>query len=136
MRTDDECYTGSGPASEVMQCNGWGEPSFSDVAANVPAAHLRPGSPEVSAMIDSVLAEYGWPANPKNAARAGFVACQRLMAQPGPDWATLGPPMLEMLALAVRQIDGSTTADGRALQEVGWVRHARALITKAKEGGA
>lgn len=38
-----------------------------------------PGSPEASAMIDSVLAEYGWPANAKNAARAGYVAAQRLM---------------------------------------------------------
>ncbi len=43
------------------------------------AAVPAPGSPEASAMIDSVLAEYGWPANPKNAARAGYVAAQRLM---------------------------------------------------------
>lgn len=44
------------------------------------ATHLpNPGSPAASAMIDSVLAEYGWPANPKNAARAGYVAAQRLM---------------------------------------------------------
>lgn len=41
---------------------------------------VRPGSPEASAMIDSVLAEYNWPSNPKNAARAGFVAAQRMLA--------------------------------------------------------
>lgn len=41
---------------------------------------INPGSPEASAMIDSVLSEYGWPSNPKNAARAGFVAAQRLAA--------------------------------------------------------
>lgn len=41
---------------------------------------INPGSPEASAMIDSVLFEYGWPSNPKNAARAGFVAAQRLAA--------------------------------------------------------
>lgn len=39
----------------------------------------RPGSPEASAMIDSVLAEYEWPSNPKNAARAGFEAARRLL---------------------------------------------------------
>ncbi len=60
-------------------------------AAPVPAPHQkpeaalpRPGSPEASAMIDSVLAEYGWPANPKNAARAGFEAACRLSARPTP----------------------------------------------------
>jgi len=40
----------------------------------------QPGSPEASTMIDSVLAEYGWPANPKNAARAGYVAATRMIA--------------------------------------------------------
>ncbi len=40
-----------------------------------------PGSPEASAMIDSVLAEYDWPANSKNAARAGYVAAKRMLAQ-------------------------------------------------------
>lgn len=40
-----------------------------------------PGSPEASAMIDSVLAEYQWPSNSKNAARAGYVAATRMLAQ-------------------------------------------------------
>jgi hypothetical protein len=44
------------------------------------AALLHPGSPEASAMIDSVLAEYNWPSNAKDAARAGYVAAQRLLA--------------------------------------------------------
>lgn len=39
-----------------------------------------PGSPEASAMMDSLLSEYGWPANPKNAARAGYEAARRLLA--------------------------------------------------------
>lgn len=39
----------------------------------------NPGSPEASAMIDAVLAEYDWPSNAKNAARAGYVAATRLM---------------------------------------------------------
>lgn len=45
----------------------------------------RPGSPEASAMIDSVLDEYNWPSNPKNAARAGFEAARRMLATPPPD---------------------------------------------------
>jgi hypothetical protein len=43
------------------------------------AAVPHPGSPEASAMMDSVLAEYNWPTNTKNAARAGYVAAARLM---------------------------------------------------------
>lgn len=39
-----------------------------------PQAALHPGSPEVSALLDSVLKKRGWPANPKNAARAGWDA--------------------------------------------------------------
>lgn len=39
----------------------------------------NPGSKEVSDMIDKVLEEYQYPTNPKNAARAGFVAAARLM---------------------------------------------------------
>ncbi len=44
-----------------------------------PDAVPHPGSPEASAMIDSVLAEYEWPSNTKNAARAGYVAAKRLL---------------------------------------------------------
>jgi hypothetical protein len=40
----------------------------------------RPGSPEASAMMDSLLAEYQWPANSKNAARAGWEAANRWLA--------------------------------------------------------
>lgn len=50
-----------------------------------PCAELpRPGSPEASAMMDSVLAEYNHPSNPKNCARAGYVAAQRLLAPKPP----------------------------------------------------
>ena len=52
----------------------------------------HPGSPEASAMMDSVLAEYGWPANTKNAARAGFVAARRMLeAAPQPEQVALTP---------------------------------------------
>lgn len=44
-----------------------------------PVALPHPGSPEASAMIDSVLAEYQWPTNAKNAARAGYVAAKRML---------------------------------------------------------
>jgi hypothetical protein len=37
----------------------------------------HPGSPEASAMMDSLLAEYQYPANTKNAARAGWEAANR-----------------------------------------------------------
>lgn len=41
----------------------------------------HPGSPEASAMMDSMLAEYQWPANTKNAARAGWEAANRWLLQ-------------------------------------------------------
>jgi hypothetical protein len=47
-----------------------------------PVALPHPGSPEASAMMDSVLAEYGWPANHKNAARAGYEAARRMLTAP------------------------------------------------------
>ena len=50
--------------------------------AREPAMLKRPSSPEASAMIDSVLAEYDWPANPKNAARCGYEAARRMLAHP------------------------------------------------------
>lgn len=45
----------------------------------------NPGAPEASAMIDSVLDEYQWPSNPKNAARAGYMAAVRLLADTQPE---------------------------------------------------
>jgi hypothetical protein len=42
----------------------------------------HPGSPEASAMMDSLLAEYNYPANTKNAARAGWEAANRWLAAP------------------------------------------------------
>lgn len=45
-----------------------------------PASVPHPGSPEASAMIDSELAAHGWPSNTKNAARAGYKACSKLLA--------------------------------------------------------
>lgn len=62
-------------------------------AAPAAPAMPNPGSPEASAMIDSVMAEYNWPSNTKNAARAGYVAATRLMAAP----AAPAEPTLEML---------------------------------------
>lgn len=51
----------------------------------------NPGSPEASAMMDSVLAEYQWPINPKNAARAGWVAATRWLATPTASTSTAAP---------------------------------------------
>lgn len=47
-----------------------------------PAQQLLPlpGSIVASISIDMVLKEYGFPANPKNAARAGFEAARRMLA--------------------------------------------------------
>lgn len=58
-------------------------------AAPAPMPRTRvlphPGSPEASAMMDSLLAEYNWPTNTKNAARAGWEAANRwLAASPSP----------------------------------------------------
>lgn len=43
----------------------------------------NPGSPEASAMLDALLAEYHWPANSKNAARAGWEAAERWLRNAG-----------------------------------------------------
>ena len=48
-------------------------------AERVPLTVPHPGSPEASAMIDSELAARGWPSNSKNAARAGYEACRKLI---------------------------------------------------------
>jgi hypothetical protein len=45
----------------------------------VPLTVPHPGGPEASAMIDSELAARGWPSNTKNAARAGYEACRKLI---------------------------------------------------------
>lgn len=74
------CYALCGPATgSVLPADA--QPAPSEPA--VPALP-HPGSPEASAMLDSLLSEYGWPANPKNAARAGYEAARRLMAAPQP----------------------------------------------------
>lgn len=51
-------------------------------SAAAPSQLPHPGSPEASAMIDSLLAEYQWPANSKNAARAGYEAARRMLSAP------------------------------------------------------
>lgn len=76
----------------------------------VPPTLPKPGSAEASAMIDTLLAEYQYPANSKNAARAGYEAARRMLAalaapaqavQPNPralipqsahDWLTSSEP--------------------------------------------
>jgi hypothetical protein len=46
-RTDDECYTGTGPAAEVA--NGWGKPCYSDVAAH--AGQTNQGQPTYAELL-------------------------------------------------------------------------------------
>lgn len=53
-------------------------------APSEPAVLPHPGLPEVSAALDAVLAEYNYPANPKNAARAGWTAATRWLRAPQP----------------------------------------------------
>jgi hypothetical protein len=52
----------------------------------------HPGSPEASAMLDSLLAEYNYPANTKNAARAGWEAAERWLRTAGVDSVDGGQP--------------------------------------------
>ena len=73
---DDYAYY---DADDKPECRDTAEPLYDQAALAAASALPNPGSPEASAMIDSVLAEYGWPTNPKNAARAGYVAAQRLL---------------------------------------------------------
>jgi hypothetical protein len=57
------------------------KPDTSGVKATRTLPH--PGSPEASAMLDSLLAEYNYPANTKNAARAGWEAAERWLRTAG-----------------------------------------------------
>ena len=78
-------------------------------------------------MIDSVLAEFNWPANAKNAARAGYVAAQRLAAaQPVaapsgnilPGWQMVPEvPTPKMLACIVHRKHPEDWEAGKKLQD-------------------
>jgi hypothetical protein len=46
-RTDDECYTGTGPAAEVA--NGWGKPCYSEAAAH--AGQANQGQPTYAELL-------------------------------------------------------------------------------------
>lgn len=52
------------------------EPPAAVVVGKLP----QPGGVEISALLDSILTEYNWPSNPKNAARAGWTAAMRYLA--------------------------------------------------------
>ena len=39
----------------------------------------HPGTDDVAKVIDAMLAKYGWPSNPRNAARAGYRAAQQIV---------------------------------------------------------
>jgi hypothetical protein len=54
-----------------------------DACATPSRALPHPGSPEASAMMDSLMAEYQWPSNTKNAARAGWEAANRWLTTGG-----------------------------------------------------
>lgn len=43
-----------------------------------PGPWPHPGSQQISVLIEQILAEYGWPANPKNAARAGYTLATKI----------------------------------------------------------
>jgi hypothetical protein len=61
-------------------------------------------------------------------------------AKPGPDWATLGPELLEVLEFALRDMEAVREQYARHAPNVGVlavsIGMADALIAKAKESGA
>lgn len=57
--------------------------SSKDSSALAKPAVPKVNTQEASALIDSVLAEYNWPSNPKNAARAGYEAACRTSSEAG-----------------------------------------------------
>ena len=74
----DHCNKGNGSPS-AMRRHERGCTLNPQPAERVPLTVPHPGSPEASAMIDSELAARGWPSNSKNAARAGYEACRKLI---------------------------------------------------------
>ncbi len=66
-----------------------------------------PGSPEASALIDSMLAKYGWPANPKNAARAGYEAARAALAAKPPYSGDDAATALEAQAARIAELEAA-----------------------------
>jgi hypothetical protein len=101
-----------------------------------PVALPFPGSPEASAMIDSLLNEYGWPANTKNAARAGFEAARRMLAtppQPQPQPLTLSDEQIrEVILQSVYEGDGTVPYRTQWSTDIG-IPFARAVLAAAQE---
>lgn len=106
-------------------------------AAPAPMPRTRvlphPGSPEASAMMDSLLAEYNWPTNTKNAARAGWEAANRwLAASPSPQQD--GPSDAEMLDWLTRRIGGIALRDAGVAWPAWSPEYAREAIRAAMRG--
>lgn len=87
----------------------------------------NPGSPEASAMIDSMLAYYHWPANPKNAARAGYEAARRMLIAARPS----EPPKAPVEPVAVPSV-GDIWRDSTGTHQITAVD--RGVITTAPVG--
>lgn len=68
----------------------------------------HPASPEVSAKLDSILAEYHWPTNTKNAARAGWEAANRWLTN-----AAFASPTVSAPKLSDNQIRAAIEAEKR-----------------------
>lgn len=65
-------------------------PPPAGITAAGAAETQHPASEAASKMIDAELEARGWPANPKNAARAGYMACVKLNGLPIPKAIGLG----------------------------------------------
>jgi hypothetical protein len=88
-----------------------------------PAGALpHPGGVEISALLDSILSEYGWPSNPKNAARAGWTAAMRYRASlppvTQPDVSIPGPGM----NASGERVDSANVTQAKS-EAVAWMTH-------------
>lgn len=102
---------GSGPLHPaVMADSPFIVGAATQAPAPAPVAPPHPGSPEASAMIDSELAAHNWPTNTKNAARAGYVACSKLMGAAPVQCAAVGDapePITESEAIKLWHSDAT-----------------------------
>lgn len=100
-----------------------------------PVALPMPGSPEASAMIDTMLERYQYPANMKNAARAGYEAARALLAtpHPAPKLNTQSDLGGDTVAAATRYVENYTVATGAATVKV-LSKKERAMIFDAVIG--
>jgi hypothetical protein len=97
--------------------------------ARIAVSLPHPGSPEASAMMDSLLAEYQHPANSKNAARAGWEAARRWLTTSSEAPVPQAEPKAFDLGLVY-------IPDDQGPEDVRYVREDLALAAMAAAGHA